>query len=158
MLLNTKLIKKKNLQLILQPRNTGLSDFYIWQHIHKISDLQTRGSKSKMRKDNLFKSTQSKSQTNYTSIYTMHDTIIMNTDCTSFPPTCFIITFTLWSILLFQNTQNYCKVQQHMSSIYFSVAYYSVFGIIIINFTKILNPLFVQRSLPPVYCFVSQYS
>jgi len=36
-----KTYKKKNLQLILQPRNNGLSDFYIWQHIHKISDLHS---------------------------------------------------------------------------------------------------------------------
>ena len=41
-----------------------------------------------------------------------------------------------------------------MPSINFNIAYYSVFGIIIINFTIILYPLFVRRSLSPVYCFV----
>lgn len=132
--------------------------FYIQQHIRTIILLYSRAHGAlKVRQERISNSGKYYAKhKNYTSLCTMQDTTLMNTDCTCFSTTYFIII--LWSVFYFKTLEYSCKAQQHTSTINFDVTYYSVFGIIITIFTIILYPQFLRRGLFPFTVFVTQYS
>jgi hypothetical protein len=70
----------------------------------------------------------------------------------------FIIIFTLRCIFLIQNTRNSYTVYQRTPPINFKVAYFSVLGIILVNFTIKWFPLIVRKDISPFTLCVNQYS
>jgi len=80
--------------------------------------------------------------------------MLMNTDCTRFYTTQYIL-FHHTTVHIFSSKclSVVCHFQPNAPPIKFNVASYSVFGIIIIKFTLIFYPLFIKRIPLPFYCF-----
>ena len=90
-------------------------------------------------------------------IYTLHNTILMNTHCTSLSTT---YIFLFYYIMIYVFTLKHLNIPVSSSHILHPLIWMSLIipfsPIIIINFTIILYPLFVRRALSPFTLFVNQ--
>jgi len=93
------------------------------------------------------------------SIYTLHNTILMNTHCTSLSTTYF---FLFYYIMIYVFTLKHLNIPVNSSNILHPLILMSLIipflPIIIINFTIIFYPLSVWRCRFPFTLFVNQYS